>query len=155
MEMQDPKKSPKSRHLGTIAQLCRVYLRNWGTYRQSKKIVIQQCLPQMSSQYGVHRPTSRWDLLASLGHPCKLQRVSRLRSVTARHSSSEHRPNFAALNRGCHLYSARRPSRWALAHISSKLTNTFSYYIARCVSYTVLYKPSCCVLQVCNGCLCG
>jgi len=23
----------------------------------------------------------------------------------------------AALNRGCHLYSAGRPSRWALAHI--------------------------------------
>jgi len=25
----------------------------------------------------------------------------------------------AALNRGRHLYSAERPSRWALAHISS------------------------------------
>ena len=25
----------------------------------------------------------------------------------------------AAFNRGCHLYSAGRPSRWALAHISS------------------------------------
>ena len=29
------------------------------------------------------------------------------------------RPVFAALNRGCHLYSAGRPSRWAMAHISS------------------------------------
>jgi len=29
-----------------------------------------------------------WDLLASLGHPCKFQRVSRLGSVTARQSSS-------------------------------------------------------------------
>jgi len=28
---------------------------------------------------------------------------------------------FAALNRGCHLYSAGRPSRWALAHISSSV----------------------------------
>jgi len=26
-------------------------------------------------------------------------------------------PNFAVLNRGRHLYSAGRPSRWALAHI--------------------------------------
>jgi len=26
-------------------------------------------------------------------------------------------PNFAALNRGRHRYSAGRPSRWALAHI--------------------------------------
>jgi len=28
-------------------------------------------------------------------------------------------PNFAALNRGRHRRSAGRPSRWALAHISS------------------------------------
>jgi len=34
-------------------------------------------------------------------------------------------PNFAALNRGRHLYSAGRPSRWALAHI------LVSYYISR------------------------
>jgi len=33
--------------------------------------------------------------------------------------SSGCQPNFAALNRGHHLYLARRPSCWALAHISS------------------------------------
>jgi len=71
----------------------------------------------MSSQYGELRPTSGWELLASLGHPSKFQRVSRLGSVNERHSSSGRQPNFAALNRGCHLYSARRPSRWTLAHI--------------------------------------
>jgi len=49
--------------------------------------------------------------------PCKFQRVSCLCSVTARHCSSGHHPNFAALYRQRHLYSARRPSRWALAHI--------------------------------------
>jgi len=38
-------------------------------------------------------------------------------SVTARHSSSGRQPNFAALSRGRHLYSAGRPSRWALADI--------------------------------------
>ena len=72
----------------------------------------------MSVQYGELRPTSGWNLLASLGHPCKFQRVSRLDSVTARQSSSGRQPNFVALNRGRHLYSAGRPSRWALAHIS-------------------------------------
>ena len=71
----------------------------------------------MSSQYGELRPTSGWDPLASLGHPCKFQRVSRLGIVTARHFSSGRQPNVAALNRGRHLYSAERPSRWALAHI--------------------------------------
>jgi len=43
------------------------------------------------------------------------QRVLRLGSVTARYSSSGRQPNFAALNRGRHLYSAGRPSRWASA----------------------------------------
>ena len=38
-------------------------------------------------------------------------------SVTAWQSSSGRQPNFAALNRGRQLYSAGRPSRWALAHI--------------------------------------
>jgi len=38
-------------------------------------------------------------------------------SVTARHLSSGREPNFAVLSTGRHLYSAGRPSRWALAHI--------------------------------------
>jgi len=56
-------------------------------------------------------------VLASLGHPSKFQQLSHLGSVTARHSSSGRRPMFAALNRGRHLHSEGRPSRWALAHI--------------------------------------
>ena len=36
-------------------------------------------------------------------------------------SSSGRQPNFAALNTGCYLYSAGRPSRWALAHILADL----------------------------------
>jgi len=49
----------------------------------------------------------------------KFQRVSCLDSVTVWHSSSGHQPNFVALNRGRHLYSAGRPSHWVLSHISS------------------------------------
>jgi len=33
------------------------------------------------------------------------------------HSSSARQPKFTALDRGRHLHSAGRPSRWALAHI--------------------------------------
>ena len=64
------------------------------------------------------RPTSGWDRFVSLGHPTKFQLVLRLGSVTAQHvvvGVSQ----TAALNRGRHLCSAGRPSRWALAHISS------------------------------------
>jgi len=104
--------------LDTIAQLCRTVSSQLRHTSTIGKIVKQQCLPHMCSQYGKLRPTSSRDLLASLGHPCKFQRVSRLGSVTARHSSSGRQLNFAALNRGYHLHSAGRPSRWALAHIS-------------------------------------
>jgi len=115
-EIQDAKKVSKNRHLGTIAQLCRAIssqLRHISTI--GKKLVKQQYLLHMSSQYGELRPTSSWDRSGSLGHHCKFQRVSRLGSVTARHCSNGRQPNFAALNRGRHLYSAGRPSRWTLA----------------------------------------
>jgi len=113
-----PKKSPKIRHLGTIAQL------SWSVSSQrrhastiGKKLVKQQYLPHMSSPYGELWPTNIWDLFRSLGHPSKFQRVSHLGSVTAQYSSSGNQPNFAELNRGRHLYSAGRRSLWALAHI--------------------------------------
>jgi len=82
-----------------------------------KKPVKQHHLHHMFPQYGELRPTSGWDRSGSLGDPCKFQRVSRLGSVTAQHSSIGRQLNFAASNRGRHLYSAGRPSRWALAHI--------------------------------------
>jgi len=83
-----------------------------------KKLVKQQYLPHMYIYISPPRPhNSGCDLLASLGHPSTFQRVSHLGRVAARHFSSGCQPNFAALNRGRHLYSAGRPSRWALAHI--------------------------------------
>jgi len=113
------KNDAKNCHLSTIAQFCRaVSLQRRHVLTIGKKSV-KQHLPHMPSQYGELRPTSSWDLLASLGHPCKFQRVSHLGSVTTWHSSSGCQPNFAALNRGRHLYSAGRPSRWALACIPS------------------------------------
>jgi len=65
-EIQDA----KIRHLGAIVQLCRAMssqLRRVSTI--GKKLVKQQYLPQMSSQYGELRLTSGWDRSGSLGHP--------------------------------------------------------------------------------------
>jgi len=61
--------------------------------------------PNLSRHY------NGWDRFGSFGHSCKFQWVSRLGSVTERHCSSgrQRQPNFAALSRGRHLYSARRP----------------------------------------------
>jgi len=59
--------------------------------------------------------------------------------------SSGRQPNFAALNRGRHLYSAGRPSRWALAHILvllQVLLPLLSYLSHHC--YYLLSHHCCC-----------
>jgi len=116
-----PKKSPKIKKIAIWApshNFVGLYLH---TYRQSEK----QCLLHMSPQYVELRLTSGWDRFVSLRHPCKFQRVSRPGSVTARHCSSGRQPNFAELNRGRHLYSAGRPSRWANAQRDGPWWPTF------------------------------
>jgi len=126
-----PKKSPKVLRLCTIAQLCSSIssqLRHVSTV--GKKLVTQQYFPHMSLQYGELR---------------QFQPVSCLCSVTARNSSSGHQSNFAALNRGRHLYLAGQPSRWALAHI---LVSFYSVpqcsHCKRCTSYGISVCPSVC-----------
>ena len=93
------KNDAKNRYLGTIPQLC------------------QAISSQLSDVSTIGK--KNWDPFGSLGHPSYFQRLPRLGSVTAWQSSNERQPNFAGLNRGPHLCSAARPSRWALAHISS------------------------------------
>jgi len=112
------KNDVKNRHLSTIAQLCRAVS---SQLRHLSTIGRNLLSSNISSTYphNVVRPTNGWDQFGSLGHPCKFQLVSRLGSVTAQHSSSGRQPNFAALNRGRHLYSAGQTSRWALGPHSS------------------------------------
>jgi len=108
------KKSPSEHQRTTLS--CYIFATK-ACIDNQKKLVKQQYLLQMSLQYGELRPTNGWDRIAGLRHPIIFQRVPRLGSVTARQSSSGRQPNFAAMNRGRHLCSAGRPSRWALAHI--------------------------------------
>ena len=173
-------KSPSGHHRTTLSDY--IFATKAHVDNRKKKLVKQQYVLQVSSQYGELRPTSGWDQLTSLGHSCEFQRVSRLSSVTAatsltgsqpnfawcfaicaatlyihfrgilprngilpgashfafkscvlyvasvtaRHSSSGHQPNFVALSRGRHLCSAGRPSRWALAHILVEVMGEFS-----------------------------
>jgi len=87
-------------------------------YRQSEKNLlssnISSTCPHNVVNFG---PLAAEIVLLVWGTPPNFNRVWRLGSITARHSSSGCQPNFAGLNRGHHLYSAGRPSRWALAHI--------------------------------------
>ena len=52
-------------------------------------------LLSMSPQYCELKPASGWDLLASLGHPCKFQWVLRLGFVSAATSLNGSQPNLA------------------------------------------------------------
>jgi len=109
----------KNRHYGTIAQLWVISseLRHVSTIAENMLNNTSSTCPDNMVNFGLLMAELR--SVGEFGAPCKFQRVSRLGSITARHSSSGRQPNFAALNRGRHLYSAGRPSRWALAHISS------------------------------------
>jgi len=68
--MQDAKKNRQIRHLDTITQLCQTVssqLRHVSTI--GKKLVKQQYLLHMSSQYGELRPSNGWDRFGSWGTP--------------------------------------------------------------------------------------
>jgi len=125
------KNDAKNRHLATIAQLCRAISSQLRHASTIGKTVKQQYLPHMTLQYGELRPTiSGWDRFVSLGDPSKFQRVSRLRSALLHGTLVMGVSQSAALNRGRHLYSAGRPSRWALAYIlvSSRISRVDTHF---------------------------
>jgi len=62
---------------------------------QWEKLVKQRYLLQMSSQYGELRPTNGRHRLASLVHPRKFQRDSRIRFVNTPTSLTGSQPNLA------------------------------------------------------------
>jgi len=88
-------------------------------YRQSEKNLLNintsSTCPDNMVNFGLLRLRS----VGEFGAP--LQILTGFASWQRYCNSSGRESNFAALNRGCHLYSAGRPSRWALAHISSNL----------------------------------
>ena len=110
------KNDAKNRHLCTIAQLCRAIssqLRHISTIRKKNLLSsnISPTCPYNVVNFGL--------LVAEIvslvwGTPANFNGFRILAAVLHRHT--------AALNRQCHLYSAGWPSRWALAHISSKLS---------------------------------
>jgi len=64
--------------------------------RQSeKKLIKQQYILHISSQYGEPRRINGWGRLVSLGHPSKFERISRLGFITAPTSLKGDEPNFA------------------------------------------------------------
>ena len=74
----------------------------------------------MSSQYGELRQLNALQIVSLVwGTPANFNGFGVLAALLHGILVVGVSQNFAALNRGRHLYSAGRPSRWALAHISS------------------------------------
>jgi len=96
----------KSRHLGTIPQLCRAISSQLRHVLTIGKNLLSSNISSTCPHNMVNsRPTSGWDPLTSLGHPYIFQRVSRLGSVTARHSSIGRQPNCGVEQRAPPIFS--------------------------------------------------
>ena len=115
LEMQDRKNRQKLAVWAPSHNFVWLYLRKEGTYRQSEKNLLSNNISPTCPYNMVNFGLLAAEIVSLVwGTPANFNGLG---SVTARYSSSGRQPNFAALDRGRHLYSAGRPSRWALAHI--------------------------------------
>ena len=103
-----------------------------------------------------------WNVLHAARCKCRTRRGKKSTSAHHRITLS----GFAALKRGCHLYSAGRPSRWVLADILVLIFYLHSFEPESFVHYesyffvfseltftfAICYRPSVCRLSfVCNA----
>ena len=125
------KKSPKIAIWAPSHNFVGLYLHNYCTYRQSEKNLLSSNISStcphnmvnfgplaseiISLVWGTPANFNGFRLLAALLHGTLVVGVSQT----------------AAFNRGRHLYSAERPSRWTFAHISSLLLPRPLDYICR------------------------
>ena len=114
-ENTERKKVVKNRHLGTIAQLCRAISSQLRQLSTTGKKLLSSNMPSRCPYNMVNFGPLTAEIGSGVwGTPANF---NVFRVLAALLHGSECQPNFAALNRGRHLCSAGRPSRWALAHI--------------------------------------
>ena len=113
------KKVAKNRHLGTIAQVVGLYLRNYGTYRQSEKNLLSSNIASTCPHNMVNFGSLAAEIISLVwGTPANFNEF-RVMAALLHGTLVVGVSQTAAFNRGRHLYSAGRPTRWAFAHISS------------------------------------
>jgi len=139
------KNDAKNRHLGTIAQLCRAISSQLRHVSTIGKNLLSSNISSRCSHNMVNFGLLAAEIVSLVwGTPANFNgfRVFAC-SVTARQSSGERQPNSAALNRGRHLCSAGRPSRWALAHIlvTTKKTTKYSLRPPYVIGQAIIFLP--------------
>jgi len=122
------KNDAKNRHLLTIAQFCRAI----SSQLRHVSTIGKNLLSSNIALRCPYNPVNFSPLAAEIvslvwGTPANFNGFRVLAALL--HSQT------AALNRGRHLYSAGRPSRWALAHISSWFLVLFRIFLclASCI----------------------
>ena len=129
-----PKKVAKNRHLGTIPQLCRAIssqLRHVSTIgKNGLSSNISPTCPHNMVNFG---PLAAEILSLVWGIPDNFNGF-RVLAALLQGTLVVGVSQTAALNRGRHLYSAGRPSRWALAHISSSIFLTHDSHSRYCMT---------------------
>ena len=118
LQMQDQKKSPKSPSGHHPTNLSGYIFATKACIDNRKKLVKQQYLAYMFPQYGELRPLAAEIVSLVWVTPGNFNGF-RVFAALLHGTLAVGVSQTAALNRGRHLYSAWRPSRWALAHISS------------------------------------
>jgi len=94
--MQDPKNHPKCAIWAPSHNFVGLCLRNWSTYRQSEKKLLNSNISSTCQNNMVNfGPLGGWDHFISLGHPGKFQWVSRFGFLTAATLLNGSQPNFA------------------------------------------------------------
>ena len=118
------KKWPQIPHLGTITQLCRavsLQLRHVST-------IGKNLLNSSTSPICTYNMLNCGPLAGEIGLPVWGTSAHfngfRVGLLAALLHGTGRQPNFAALDRGRHLYLSGRPSRWALAHILVDITTS-------------------------------
>jgi len=109
-------RTQKNRHLRAITQLCRIVFSQLRHVSTIGKILLNSniystCLHNMAKL----GPLTAEIISLVSGTPANFNSFRVLAALL--HGTLVRQRNFAPLNRGRHLYSAGRPSRWALAHI--------------------------------------
>ena len=138
-------KVAKNCRLGTIAQLCRAI----SSQPRHVSTIGKKLLSSDMSSTCPHNMVNFGLLTSEIhpvvwGTPANFNWFRVLAALLHGIYSSGRQPNFAGLNRGRHLCSAGRPSRWALAHILVIIIVMFIYiYIYSSVIFEYCYVMHC------------
>jgi len=122
------KKSPSGHHRTTLSG----YIFATNAHTDNRKKLLSSNISSTCPHNMVNFSPLAAEIVSLVwGTPANFHGFRVLRRGTARHFSIRRQPNFASLNKWRHLYSAGRPSRWALAHISSYLCSNEKFRSTR------------------------